>query len=599
MSSNNHNHQAAQSASSQPPPSPIPIHYALGNTYALLPIHSAPLDYTKRHRKVHDWILYVDILPGSDPDLVDRVTFDMRDDSFRGLSFTSHCPIRIRDASSSTANEGQSMASRGPGEGTEENKAPSTNPRPRHSSRQQTYGAVDVRITLRGVGGSKSVVDYKVLLRENAPETLGVFVERRPKSCLRPIKMTDGNFAVRLDYGIDTRDEELPLQNGAENRMLLQQIAKSIYSRSKRPMRAVLHNPSNGESWTEEWFGCNSKKEGSVAWTLSFAPPSKVDAVKSANQTQLLATQNATLQPSSSVISISSPSLVGGEGLNECYKVIEGLPTYLTCTNENQIISYSQQDHSLHVQIDVSNLTLLQIIKVCQNFVKYEEAMDSFMPWHRRDDCCSDCRGNKLAMRGDETNPQQQQLNNKDRNNQIAKCTSFRDLISCLNPQEGQHYKLNLRNLIPTAASSNNNNNISIEFRQHPTSKDKTTTTHWIRFCMAFVKNSARLRSPNALKNTTSIEDEFDLLFEYVVKDRALRNFYRERRDEYAAKEEEERLERLVANQGIGLGGDDMSISEGGSDDETLLGDDANDGSNLKRASNSEERMDKSKRHCS
>jgi hypothetical protein len=116
---------------------------------------------------------------------------------------------------------------------------------------------------------------------------------------------------------------------------------------------------------------------------------------------------------------------------------------------------------------------------------------------------------------------------------------------------------------------------------------------------MAFVKNSARLRSPNALKNTTSIEDEFDLLFEYVVKDRALRNFYRERRDEYAAKEEEERLERLVANQGIGLGGDDMSISEGGSDDETLLGDDANDGSNLKRASNSEERMDKSKRHCS
>lgn len=567
-------------------PEPVSISYAIGNSYNLLPPQSAPLDHTKRHLKVHDWVLYMDILPGSNADLVDRVTFDMRDDSFRGLGFTCHCPIRVRDLSdlnSATGVNGSEEKSHrvsggSVGENTQEIKVPSTNPRPRSrsryrfSTRQQTYGAVDVRITIRGVGGSKSVVDYKISLRSDAPEVYGTFIERRPNNVMRPIKMIEGDFTLRMHFGFDDSSaQELPLHNGVENRTLLQQVAKSIYSRSKRPMKAILNNPCNGESWSEEWFA-NKKGNKSIngesnAWTLRFV--------------------------SSASISIASPSLVGGDGLNECYKVIEGLPPYLASANKHQSLRYTHQYHSLHVQIDVSRLTLPQIIKVCQNFIKYEDAIDTLMPGCRRNNRCSDCRSNKDAMRSDYSNIRQ--LNNKERNNLIAKCTSFGDLISCLNPEEGQHYKLNLRNLIyPTTISTTNNNNITIEFRQHPSSKDKTTTTHWIRFCMAFVKNSARLRAPNPLKNTTSIEDEFELLFEYVVKDRALRNFYRSKRDEFAAREEEERLERFAV-ENAGLGSDDMSISDGGSDEESH---DSKSNPNLKREIDVTDDNFKSKRHC-
>ncbi len=54
---------------------------------------------------------------------------------------------------------------------------------------------------------------------------------------------------------------------------------------------------------------------------------------------------------------------------------------------------------------------------------------------------------------------------------------------------------------------------------------------NWIRFCVAFVHNSARFRTPVA-------DDEiFEMLFMYVVKDRFLRDFYRLRRIDVATEQ--------------------------------------------------------------
>ena len=493
---------------------PITVAYAIGNTYQRLSPSEAKYDkMTGRHLKVHDWTLYVDILPGSDADIIDRVTFDMRDNSFVTTAFTCHCPIRIRhtlgsafigqiSGVSNQNNSQQKQVGQPTSEGQKVEHSATTRPtntssncRWRFSTRQQTYGPVDVHVTIRGRGGCKCTVPYRVILEEGGheahPDSLPLFIEKRPHQQLKPLKMMDSIFSLEMQYG------------SVATYSSLYEVAKSIYSRSKLPIRLVHEN---GQS--EEFAANNNNKQSSSSgtpWIVRLVQPA-------------------------TVVSISSPPLTGGHGLNECYKIIEGLPS--SCITAGSVSSSSivSTATSLHVHIDVSTLSIQQITKVCQNFVKYEEAMDSLMPYSQREDRCDEhCRSNKLAVKGD---------TNKQRNQRIAACGERLDeLIQCMNPDKDHYYKLDLRRVCSTNM---------IEFRQHVSSKDKTTVTHWIRFCTAFVRNSARLRSPAALKSTTSIEEEFDLLFEYVVKDRALRNFYKQMRDAYIREEEEERTSRLL-----------------------------------------------------
>jgi len=514
-------------------PEPVSIAFAIGNTYKRLSPSEAKYDKrTGRHLKIHDWTLYVDILPGYDVDIIDRVTFDMRDDSFLTTAFTCHSPIRIRHdlgsqfigKISGISNQNNSQQEQiGQSTKEEEKKEPpiTTRPNPnntgcrwRFSTRQQTFGPVDVHINIRGVGGCRCTVPYKIKLEVGGYECpqneLPVFIEKRPHQQLKPLKMVDSIFSIEMQFEIKSYAE------GGFNPA--HKTAKSVYSRSKLPVRYISR-----EGQVEDFA---SKQSASMPWLVQYA------------------------NPTFDGISISSPPLTGGQGLNDCYKIIEGLPP--SCIVSDNFSATSS--NLLNVQINVSNLSLQQITKICQNFVKYEEAMDSFMSYNQREDRCKQCRSNKSAVEGS---------TNKQRNVRIAACgdKTLGDLITCMNPSndDGQNYKLDLRCI---------HTNNKLEFRQHVSSKDKTTVTHWIRFCTGFVRNSARLRSPAALKSTTSIEEEFDLLFEYVVKDRCLRNFYREGRNIYIKEEEEERTRKLLAEQNVKKNcenDDDSSMSISGS----------------------------------
>ncbi|KAL3810763.1 hypothetical protein ACHAXA_001588 [Cyclostephanos tholiformis] len=495
----------------------VTVAFAVGNTYRLLSPSEASYDrMTGRHLKVHDWTLYVDVLPGQDPDLIDRVTFDMRDNSFVTKAFTCHCPIRIRDSLGSSfigqisgvSNHNHSQerqVGQSTSEGVKSEPSATTRPHPnqsrwRFSTRQQTYGPVDVLITIRGRGGCRCTVQYTIVLSPGGNEcpdgSLPVLVEKRPHQQLKPLKMTDTLFSIDMSFGLDGT-----IAAGSS----LYETAKSVYARSKIPMILFLDDE------TEE-FSNKQSYETSIPWQVKLLQPTSISS-----------SHGGSIDAPCNLISISSPHLTGGHGLNECYKIIEGLPS--SCIISNTPVATSlTHNMGLQVQIDVTMLSFQEIVKVCQNFVKYEEAMDSLVFQNRREDRCESCRSNKQAVEGN---------TNKERNIRISKCKTMEDLISCMNPVVTYHYKLQLRDAVVGYARGAANPKSAIEFRQHASSTDKTTVTHWIRFCAAFVRNSSRLRSPAALKGTTSLEEEFDLLFEYVIKDRALRNYYKERRDAF------------------------------------------------------------------
>ena len=574
------NDPVAYDASTPSKPDPVSVHFTVGNTYRQLAPAEASYDRTGRHLKIHDWTLYVDVLPGQDPDIIDRVTFDMRDNSFATQAFTCHCPIRIQGSLGSafigqiSGNDNRNNSQAQIGQATKEEADKSSDlssmtlrPHPnvsrwRFSTRQQTYGAVDVQVTVRGRGGGKATVPYTIVLHPKGNEcpegSLSPFVEKRPQQQLKPLKMMDTDFAVEIHFPIVLDG----CGAASSSSLSLSETAQSVYARSKIPI--ILEQAGNVQT---KVVSSGKSCETSLAWLMKFHPPTTSYCGKIHNS----------ITDHTSIISISSPILIGGHGLNECYKVIEGLPSS-SCTllsNKTNIPRplSSSCTARLYVQIDVTSLSIQQIVKVCQNFVKYEDAMDSFMPWNQREDRSEYCRSNKQSVEGN---------TNKQRNQRISKCETIEDLLNCFNPVEKYHYKLHLRRvalgynasqdkITNKAAATISTPSITtkrvIEFRQHASPKDKTAMTHWIRFCSAFVRNSSRLRSPTALKSTTSLEEEFELLFEYVVKDRALRNYYRMKRNEFAIEDEKNSCCLGVFSEelkcfGTSSSSDSMSISD-------------------------------------
>lgn len=172
-----------------------------------------------------------------------------------------------------------------------------------------------------------------------------------------------------------------------------------------------------------------------------------------------------------------------------------------------------------HVHCDVRDLSLASLIRVCQTFIKYESSMDSFMPPSRRTGSAESnqyFRSNKFDIGPN--------LTNKQRHDMLGRCSSLEELCDMMNPS-GRYYKLNLQNLISRRQPT-------IEFRQHSATASYAKLKNWVRFCMAMVHNSARLRSSSCLKDSASLDDQFEKLFYFVIKDRFLRDYYLLRRSQ-------------------------------------------------------------------
>jgi hypothetical protein len=294
----------------------------------------------------------------------------------------------------------------------------------RFSTRQQVYGATDALIAIRGVGGTKMEISHSIQLRDTSQQksVVHTFTEPRGKHPLRMLKIPDSQrFGVELELtsppGISPSD------------------VADVMPRSAGDVYVVDSYREGRQAYQEGW---------------KIVPDSSIVCNRN--------------MPSCHKFELVSRVLQGGKGLAEVSHVISAL--------NNSVSPKLQVNKSMgyHVHIDVSGLSLPHLIKICQNFVKYESVMDTFMPLSRRTgstECERYFGSNKLSVQPDGAS-------NKQRHVALENCHNIQTLAHMMN-RNGRYYKLNLQNLVTQRQPT-------LEFRQHSATLNYEKISAWIRF---------------------------------------------------------------------------------------------------------------------
>ena len=336
----------------------------------------------------------------------------------------------------------------------------------RFQTRQCTYGQSNAEIIIIGRGGTKIRREFRVRCSEGGAQCdVDTFVEHYPYRTLTPVPMADVEFGIGL-----------------------QSLPNVPHSISNDALNEFI-NMINGHA-------CGRHRGGT--WKVI---------------------RNSSSPTTGEIFELVSPSILRGEtGLREVQRVMLALGS----------VPILKADPSLgiHVRVKVDELSLAQLKNVCQNFIKYESAMDLFMHPYRLAN--EHCRSNKLAVAKDimAHTTDARYLHEK-----IAACTSVLELRNLVSPSE--HYKLHLEYLLYEHQST-------FVFRQHPSTYQRDKVANWIRFCVAFVHNSAKFRPPSYLTRTVSEGELFDMMMMYAVKDRYLRDVYRGQIQQQRLQEQQE-----------------------------------------------------------
>ncbi|KAL7525844.1 hypothetical protein ACHAXR_003055, partial [Thalassiosira sp. AJA248-18] len=187
------------------------VNFIIGNSYAKINYSRAELDSTGKHRKVHDWTLYVDIL-GRDADLVKKVEFNMGK-TFSPSKYISYCPVKVQES----------------------------NNRWRFQTRQQTYGPIRAKIAIIGRGGTVLRRDFDVECSPGGKESgIDSFVEHRPHKSLVPVPMAD------IDFGIE-------LELSTSSSVTSDDVTKSIKAKASVSVEDVTHDYVAASSINDVW----------------------------------------------------------------------------------------------------------------------------------------------------------------------------------------------------------------------------------------------------------------------------------------------------------------------------------------------------------
>jgi hypothetical protein len=409
---------------------------SIGNTYQRLPEHQARLDRSRSFRKVHDWVLYVDVPNRISADVIDRVIFRLGP-SFVPSDYVRRSPV----PASSTSPDGVW----------------------RFATRQQTYAMdFDVQVEIRGRGGTVQSYTHRLLARRH--EARWTFQESRRPQPVRMLKLAPHNFGVELELTSDLTARE---------------VASYV-----SPEVVVVDDYRNGRVTSDRW---KLVPDGSI--------------------------QCSNFLPNCHTFELVSPILNGGAGLSELHQVLKTLDQAQGKIAVNNSMGF-------HVHVDVTELELPELIKICQTFLKYEVVMDKFFPADRRSDSSQAQRYfQSHRTMGDGSSSASY---NRRRHVALANCTSLEDLVELWSPSK--YYKLNLQNLATGRQPT-------VEFRQHHATASYETVSAWVRFCVALVTNAARLPPPRPLLPSRTVDEALTFLFAYCIKDQALEEFYVQRRE--------------------------------------------------------------------
>jgi len=413
------------------------VQYSIGNTYRRIPDQSARLNRKGTNLKIHDWVLFVEIIHGN-VNLIQNVRFELGR-SFRPSAFTCTTPV------TESMSNGLSTL--------------------RFKTRQQTTGAIVATICITGSGGSVVKIQYPICIRRggniNDPDR---FTESHPQKALTMLAAPEQSFGIEL---------ELSCAQSVSH----QSVANAIRSKSGVRGVTVEMEYARAHENVPTW---KLVHDGSIVCSLN--------------------------NPNCTKFELVSPILKGKVGFDEISKVIRALKQ-IDSVNVNKSMGF-------HVHISVENYSLSSLIKICQNFVKYEDAIDTFMAPSRRTGSSESklyFKSNKNAVKGENAT-------NAEIHKALASCRTIEELGSMINPT-GRYYKLNLQNLV-------NGRQPTVEFRQHSATCNGSKINTWIRFCMLLTTNSHKFPAPKSLKNSRNADDQFEMLFQYVIKDRALKNYF-------------------------------------------------------------------------
>eukprot|EP00584_Thalassiosira_punctigera_P001823 CAMPEP_0172542232 /NCGR_PEP_ID=MMETSP1067-20121228/12894_1 /TAXON_ID=265564 ORGANISM="Thalassiosira punctigera, Strain Tpunct2005C2" /NCGR_SAMPLE_ID=MMETSP1067 /ASSEMBLY_ACC=CAM_ASM_000444 /LENGTH=441 /DNA_ID=CAMNT_0013328431 /DNA_START=253 /DNA_END=1578 /DNA_ORIENTATION=+ len=336
----------------------------------------------------------------------------------------------------------------------------------RFEVRNKTFSPMHVIVLIIGIGGSVQRRHFRLRLAPGGKESRrDRFFEKRPNYPLRPVSMPD------IDFGI-----ELELSTSSD--VSTEEIAELIRAKSGVHAADMTDNYAAARS-------CNDR------WVIM-------------SDSSLICSRDT---PECNRLELKSPILRGRLGLQEVEHVIRVL---------NEIHSSIKVNYSMgfHVHVNISRLSSFQLKSVCQNFIKYEQAMDILMPPSRRNGN-KFCKSNRLAVEG----------YSQDVMESLEACNSKKELGELMCPGD-RYYKLNIRPFLALG----NAFKPTIEFRQHSSTYNRLKIRNWIRFCMSFVHNSAKLGPQGPVWAEVDDGELFEMMMMYVVKDRYLRDYYRRRR---------------------------------------------------------------------